>query len=160
MRYCGECGTTLVPGDPPSCPGCGHTHYRNAKPCAGALIEDRGQLLLVRRGIEPFRGYWDIPGGHCEAGEHPADTAVRETLEETGWAVVPTEIFGIWMDSDGTDDSLIIYYRAKPTGQVAQPQAAETAELRWFAAGSLPANMAFPGHSLEVLAAWERSTMD
>lgn len=160
MRYCGECGTALSPGPPPTCPGCGRTHHRNSKPCAGALIENSGRLLLVRRGIDPFLDCWDIPGGHCENGEHPADTAVRETLEETGWAIVPTEIFGIWMESDGTDHSLIVYYRARPIEQVAPPQAAETAELRWFDAGSLPENLAFPGHARDVLTAWRCSIVD
>jgi len=43
-----------------------------------------GRLLLVKRGVEPYKGCWDIPGGFLEAGEHPEDGAVREGQEETG----------------------------------------------------------------------------
>lgn len=109
----------------------------------------------MRRNIEPYRGYWDIPGGHCDAGEHPADTAVREAMEETGWAILITGIFGIWMDSEGEIDSLVVYYRARPTAQVRAPDAGETMELGWFEAAALPRNIAFPDHSRHVLAAWE-----
>jgi ADP-ribose pyrophosphatase YjhB (NUDIX family) len=41
--------------------------YHNPVPAAGALIDAAGKLLLARRGIEPCRGMWDIPGGFLEA---------------------------------------------------------------------------------------------
>ncbi|MFI1488739.1 NUDIX hydrolase [Streptomyces sp. NPDC020747] len=110
----------------------------------------------MRRAIAPYRGYWDIPGGHCNAGEHPADAAVREALEETGWAIAVTELFGIWMDSEGESHSLVIYYRARPTEQAQAPEPDETVETAWFEAGALPEALAFPAHSRHVLAAWER----
>ncbi|MEE8389383.1 MAG: GIY-YIG nuclease family protein [Anaerolineae bacterium] len=40
------------------CTTCGRVHYRNAKPCAGALVTRDGRVLLVKRDIQPFRGYW------------------------------------------------------------------------------------------------------
>ena len=53
-------------------------------PCAGAVVFDSaGRLLLVRRGQEPARGQWSIPGGRVEPGEGPEAAAVRELLEET-----------------------------------------------------------------------------
>ena len=54
-------------------------------PCVGAVVFDpAGRLLLVRRGQEPAKGQWSIPGGRVEAGE-PAELAVaRELAEETG----------------------------------------------------------------------------
>ena len=57
-------------------------------PCAGAIVRDGdGRLLLIRRGQEPGRGLWSLPGGRCEPGEDAAAAAVRETYEETGLVV-------------------------------------------------------------------------
>ncbi len=35
-------------------------------------------MLLLRRAKEPWKGRWDIPGGFCDADEHPITTAERE----------------------------------------------------------------------------------
>lgn len=56
-------------------------------PCAGAIVVDGGRLLLIRRGTEPGRGLWSVPGGRCEAGEDAPTACVRETAEETGLVV-------------------------------------------------------------------------
>ena len=45
------------------------------------------EVLLVRRGRDPGRGQWSLPGGALELGETTAEGAVREVLEETGLAV-------------------------------------------------------------------------
>jgi 8-oxo-dGTP diphosphatase len=54
----------------------------------GALIEGspthKGSHILMVRHVEPTRTYWTLPGGGVEAGETPADAAVREMREETG----------------------------------------------------------------------------
>ena len=56
--------------------------------CVGAVVLDaRGRLLLIRRGNEPGRGLWSVPGGRVEAGESVSAAVEREVREETGLAV-------------------------------------------------------------------------
>ena len=66
---------------------------RSPAPAASTLIlDDEGRVLLVRRGSEPYRGYWSLPGGHIEHGEDSLEAALRETVEETG---IEPEIHGL-----------------------------------------------------------------
>lgn len=62
------------------------------------LIDDR--LLLVRRGREPGRGCYALPGGFVEYGERPENCAVREVREETGLLTEPLQLVGIYSDPD------------------------------------------------------------
>jgi ADP-ribose pyrophosphatase YjhB (NUDIX family) len=56
--------------------------------CVGAVVHDAaGRLLLIRRGTEPGRGLWSLPGGRVEAGENSGAAVEREVLEETGLVV-------------------------------------------------------------------------
>ena len=58
----------------------------------GAVIVRDGRVLLVRRGTEPLRGRWSIPGGLIEVGEMLREAVVREAREETGLEVEPVEL--------------------------------------------------------------------
>lgn len=58
----------------------------------GAVVVDGGRVLLVRRGKEPLKGHWSLPGGALELGESLADGLVREVREETGLTVQPVEL--------------------------------------------------------------------
>ena len=49
-------------------------------------------MLLIRRGKEPRKGQWSIPGGRMEMGETVAAAALRELGEETG---VEAELLGL-----------------------------------------------------------------
>ncbi len=53
----------------------------------GAVIIEGGRALVVRRGTEPLKGEWSIPGGVLELGETLRQGAEREAKEETGLTV-------------------------------------------------------------------------
>jgi ADP-ribose pyrophosphatase YjhB (NUDIX family) len=58
----------------------------------GAVVVQDGRVLLVRRGTEPLKGHWTLPGGMLEVGEALTAGVVREVREETGLDVEPVEL--------------------------------------------------------------------
>jgi ADP-ribose pyrophosphatase YjhB (NUDIX family) len=58
----------------------------------GGVVIDRHRALLIRRGSEPLKGEWSIPGGMLELGEELAEGVRRELKEETSLDVEPLEI--------------------------------------------------------------------
>ena len=58
----------------------------------GGVVIENGRVLLVRRGSEPLRGEWSIPGGLLEAGESLTAGVEREISEETGLRVHAVEL--------------------------------------------------------------------
>ncbi len=62
----------------------------------GALILNRGRILMAQRGKEPLKGWWSLPGGALETGESLEAAVSREVLEETGLRVRPLRMFEIF----------------------------------------------------------------
>lgn len=58
----------------------------------GAVVVDRGRVLLVQRGSEPSKGRWSLPGGMLEIGESLVAGVTREVKEETGLQVEVIEL--------------------------------------------------------------------
>jgi len=46
--------------------------------------EQPATILLTKRSVPPFQGYWCLPGGHIDDYETAEDAVVREVMEETG----------------------------------------------------------------------------
>ena len=67
------------------------------------MVIDRGRALLIRRGNEPLRGEWSIPGGTLELGESLERGVARELLEETGLEVRVLELIEIFDRVYGAD---------------------------------------------------------
>ena len=90
-RYCPRCRAELEREERKvECRQCGFVAYAGPNPTASALcVDESGRVLLSRRGVEPFKGLWDFPGGFVEEDEHPLECLRRELQEEAGVAIEP-----------------------------------------------------------------------
>jgi 8-oxo-dGTP diphosphatase len=62
----------------------------------GGVVIEKGRALLIRRGSEPLRGQWSIPGGTLELGESLENGVIRELKEETGLTVRIVEMIEVF----------------------------------------------------------------
>jgi 8-oxo-dGTP diphosphatase len=62
----------------------------------GGVVIENGRALLIRRGAEPLRGQWSIPGGTLELGESLQEGVARELLEETGLHVKVLDLIEVF----------------------------------------------------------------
>ena len=77
----------------------------------GVVIWKDDKFLLIQRGKPPRMGQWSIPGGRQELGETVKETALRETLEETGLTVELTDFLDV-VDSIQKDEEGNIAFHA------------------------------------------------
>jgi ADP-ribose pyrophosphatase YjhB (NUDIX family) len=89
-KHCHYCGNGLsrkfVEGaDRLFCEQCKEPLYENPLPASCLVVVDSAdRALLVKRSVEPKKGFWCLPGGFMELGETPEQAALRELKEETG----------------------------------------------------------------------------
>jgi len=74
---------------------------------SGAIFNDDGEILLIQRADD---GKWTVPGGACEPGESPQETAVREVEEETGLTVEAHQVIDVFCSKAGTYNRLLTYH--------------------------------------------------
>jgi len=75
----------------------------------GAVIVEAERVLLVRRGTEPLKGHWSLPGGLLEVGESLTEGVKREVREETGLVVAPVELIEL-IDRIHREDNRVRYH--------------------------------------------------
>ena len=120
----------------------------------GAVLIHEGRVLLIKRGKEPLRGRWVVPGGTVEVGETLEQALVREVQEETGLVVRPLEVVLVF-DRIEREGSVVRYhyvivdYLCRYVSGT--PRAASDAEdVAFVAQGDLP-RYDLPDKALQVV---------
>jgi ADP-ribose pyrophosphatase YjhB (NUDIX family) len=143
LKHCSRCGAELAFGsvdgedrDRLACSTCGFVAYVNPRLVVTTIpVTDDGEVVLIRRGIEPGRGSWAQPGGFLEIDETVGEAAVRETLEETGLVVEPGEIVGLYTRLEAA--VVVLAFEARIVGGAMAPTP-EALEVRTFAPDAIP----------------------
>jgi 8-oxo-dGTP diphosphatase len=97
------------------------------------LMNEAGQVLLVKSSRGFTKGMWNVPGGFIEYGETPDVAAAREAKEETGLDIQVGELLGVFMER--FESPYFMYgfmYDAKTGGGELRPDPSEIEETRWF----------------------------
>lgn len=91
------------------------------------IPSDEG-VVLIRRGSDPYKGMWALPGGFAEVGETVENAAIREAKEETNLDVELERLVGVYSDPDRDPRShnVSVTFLARVTG--GEPEAATDAD--------------------------------
>jgi len=98
------------------------------------IPNEKGELLVIRRGHAPYQGMWCWPGGMVDPGETVRTTGIREVQEETGLEVEIDKVLGIYSefgrDPRGHFISIVLLaHPVKGTPQVTE----EATDWKWAA---------------------------
>lgn len=154
-KFCPKCGAPLghrrLKDFEPErlvCTQCLFVMYLNPKVAAGAVVEHKGGIVLLRREIDPRAGFWVHPGGFVDRGETLEEAAKRETREEVGLEVEILDLLGAFSFHDS--EVVVVAYAARAIS--GEPKVGdESLEVRTFDPHELPWDeLAFPSTRLAL----------
>jgi 8-oxo-dGTP diphosphatase len=140
IKFCPLCATPVQERPlegrlRPTCPNCDYIAFADPKVAATVMIERDGQVLLVRRAVDPGRGLWCFPGGYVDFGEDPVVAAVRECREETGLTVEDLEL----LDVSFNGRVIVITYLGHADSNTQAVPSDDADLVGWFGPDNLPA---------------------
>jgi NADH pyrophosphatase NudC (nudix superfamily) len=97
FQFCLVCGNSAknIQDNILKCTNCGYKHFINSAPAAGILLRNNNnRYLLTKRGIDPYKGAWDVAGGFIGLNESFEEAAARELDEELHITAPIEEIIG------------------------------------------------------------------
>jgi len=155
-KYCPMCKTLLKQGVIDGekrrfCKKCGWINYLNPVPVVACLVSDaKGKLLLMKRGVEPCKGKWALPGGFIELDESPEQAGKRELYEETGLKGKPGRLIGVNTQPSSTYGLvLVVGIEFIITRETLKP-GDDALEAKFFHHNTLP-KIPFKSHSALIL---------
>jgi len=130
----------MTPSTPNPCPEC--SQYKNRGVSVDGLVTRDNKILLIKRGHDPFKGFWALPGGYVDWNESTEEAVAREVMEETGLEVNSCELIGVYSSPSRHPKQVNnIANRVVTTGE---PKASDDAEeFQWCSLNDLPAELAF-----------------
>lgn len=146
--HCSYCGQAFDVDQawPRTCASCGNTTFLNPVPVAVVLVPIDLGLLVVRRNIEPKRGWLALPGGYINYGESWQAAGAREVFEETGLQLDPDHIREFRVKS-APDSTLLIFGLAQPIGLADLPPFVPNEETQEIKIITAPEELAFSLHT-------------
>ncbi len=98
LKYCPRCGSAQFPATSHrsfKCRDCSFNYFVNSSAAVAVLLfNEKGEILLTRRAVEPHLGKLDLPGGFIDPGESGEEAAIREVQEELGIQIHSLQYFG------------------------------------------------------------------
>ncbi|MEH6632352.1 MAG: NUDIX hydrolase [Halopseudomonas aestusnigri] len=124
------------------CDSCDYVIYENPKIVVGAVATWEDKILLVKRAIEPRKGYWTLPAGYLELNETAEEGACREAWEEARAMLSINQVLAVY--SIPSISQIQIIYRAVLTTPEISP-GPESQEVGLYSWQDIPwNNIAFP----------------
>ena len=118
--------------------------YKYPRPAVTAdcvvIAQATREVLLIQRGIEPFKGCWAFPGGFMNMDETTEQCAVRELEEETGLRLSSLRQIGTYskVDRDPRGRTITVAYLALIDAPVSVKGQDDAAQAQWFPLSALP----------------------
>lgn len=130
------------------CPHCGR--FANRGISIDAVIIKGDRILLVKRGIEPFKDFWATPGGFIEWDESAEQAVAREVMEETGMTVTSARLVGAYSSPDRHPRQVINLLHVAEVAEGSPVAGDDAVDVQWFTFDSLPDELAFD-HKQNIL---------